>query len=415
MESQRVRQTRPPEPAPRAGPLASLTRPLAARETMPAPLRPARTLEDFTKPALLAPARLQAKLTINQPGDIYEQEADDVAAEVVASSAPPGLSPKCACGGTPGPDGECAACRAKRLGLQRRAATDSALAEVPSIVHEALQSRGQPLEPATRAFMEARFGHDFSRIRVHTDAPAAAAAQAANARAYTVGRDVVFAAGEYRPDTAAGQRLLAHELTHVLQQRADAGHGRAMLQRQSENPTEEPKEEEEPGKEEEPREESGEEGEPEKEEEPSKTCKNPLFLTHIELPLVADVYLRDGREISANDHAKIKAQSAKRCKLTHHLTHAGADITVDFFYTGRPCCDCSTGFVIVNGTVDGEEVYINKGLRSRRTCKGDPCCDVKKSFSIRGVERAGRKFSGRMNLGVWALKAKRKKGSKPRK
>ena len=222
MESQRVRQTRPPEPAPRAGPLASLMRPLAARETMPPTLRPARTLGDFSKPGLLAPARLQAKLTINRPGDIYEQP----------TSAPPRLSRRCACGGIPGPDGECAACRAKRFGLQRRAATDSALAEVPSIVHEALQSPGQPLEPATRAFMEARFGHDFSRIRVHTDAPAAAAAQAANARAYTVGRDVVFAAGEYRLDTAAGQRLLAHELTHVLQQRADAGHGRAMLQRQ---------------------------------------------------------------------------------------------------------------------------------------------------------------------------------------
>lgn len=179
-----------------------------------------------------APVPIQAKLTANPPGDVYEQEADRMAEQMVGSTYATGLSRKCACGGTPGSDGECAACRARRLGLQPRAATESALAEVPPVVHEVLQSPGHPLDPATRAFMEPRFGHDFSRVRVHTDAPAAASAQAVNAQAYTVGRDVVFGAGEYGPDTAAGQRLLAHELTHVLQQRAHAGNGRALLQRQ---------------------------------------------------------------------------------------------------------------------------------------------------------------------------------------
>jgi hypothetical protein len=66
--------------------------------------------------------------------------------------------------------------------------------------------------------MESRLGHDFSRVRVHTDAQAAESATAVNSLAYTVGRNVVFGAGQYRPDTAAGKRLLAHELTHVLQQ-----------------------------------------------------------------------------------------------------------------------------------------------------------------------------------------------------
>src|SRR5215217_7887171 len=104
----------------------------------------------------------------------------------------PLLQRKCACGGTPGPTGECAECRAKRLGLQRRATDRSELATVPPIVHDVLGSPGQPLEPVTRAFMEPRFGHDFSQVRVHTDAKAVESARAVNALAYTVGPTIVF-------------------------------------------------------------------------------------------------------------------------------------------------------------------------------------------------------------------------------
>ncbi|MGB9632210.1 MAG: DUF4157 domain-containing protein [Chloroflexaceae bacterium] len=89
---------------------------------------------------------------------------------------------------------------------------------MPPIVHEVLRSPGQPLDAETRAFMEPRFGHDFSRVRVHTDARAAESARAVNALAYTVGRDVVFGAGQYAPGASAGRRLLAHELAHVVQQ-----------------------------------------------------------------------------------------------------------------------------------------------------------------------------------------------------
>ena len=89
----------------------------------------------------------------------------------------------------------------------------------PPIVHEVLRSPGQPLDAATRAFMESRFGHDFSQVRVHSNAAAEQSARAVNALAYTVGRDIVFNAGRYAPKTSAGQRLLAHELTHVVQQR----------------------------------------------------------------------------------------------------------------------------------------------------------------------------------------------------
>ena len=81
---------------------------------------------------------------------------------------------------------------------------------------------GQPLDAATRASMEPRFGHDFGQVRVHTDEQTAQSAASYQARAYTVGGDIVFGAGEYDPGTREGQRLIAHELTHVVQQRGDA-------------------------------------------------------------------------------------------------------------------------------------------------------------------------------------------------
>jgi hypothetical protein len=89
---------------------------------------------------------------------------------------------------------------------------------VPPVVHEVLRSPGQQLDTNTRNAVEPRFGHDFSRVRVHTDAKAAQSARAVDALAYTVGSDVVFGANRYSPETPDGQRLLAHELAHVVQQ-----------------------------------------------------------------------------------------------------------------------------------------------------------------------------------------------------
>ncbi len=182
---------------------------------------------------------------------------------------------KCACGGVAGPTGECEACSKKRSPLQRRtlasATGDQSSAAVPSSVHQVLRGPGRPLDASTRAFMELRLGHEFtgiqnhaprsgsppaalslgmpnepaekdaeavaesvtrssptasaerfdlSHVRVHTDARAAASARDVNAHAYTVGHNMVFGAGQYAPNTASGLRLLAHELTHVAQQRA---------------------------------------------------------------------------------------------------------------------------------------------------------------------------------------------------
>jgi hypothetical protein len=115
------------------------------------------------------------------------------------------LQPKCGCGGQASLAGECNECRESRK-------------PAPEQVHEVINSSGEPLDASTRSFMEPRFGHDFSNVRVHTDARAAQTADALNAQAYTVGNHVVFGNGNYLPGTNTGQQLLAHELTHVVQQ-----------------------------------------------------------------------------------------------------------------------------------------------------------------------------------------------------
>ncbi len=94
--------------------------------------------------------------------------------------------------------------------------------EAPTSVYQALDTPGQPIDGPTRMDMEARFGHDFSRVRVHADARAAESARAVNAVAYTVGQDVVFGAGQFKPGASGRIALLAHELVHTLQQKRDA-------------------------------------------------------------------------------------------------------------------------------------------------------------------------------------------------
>jgi outer membrane protein OmpA-like peptidoglycan-associated protein len=168
---------------------------------------------------------MQARLVVGPANDRYEQEADRVAEHVVhmreSAVATPAalrssvsLQRKCACGGSG--DDECTCAKGGSV-LQRTASGDTSHV-APPIVHQVLGSPGQPLHPETRAFFEPRFGHDFSAVRVHTDALAAESARAVHARAYTVGSDMAFASGQYSPQSAEGRRLLGHELTHVVQQ-----------------------------------------------------------------------------------------------------------------------------------------------------------------------------------------------------
>jgi Domain of unknown function (DUF4157) len=160
---------------------------------------------------------LQAKLRIGQPNDICEHEADHVAEQVIRMPDPvlqrsypkydvddkKVLQTKELAGKTPLTQGQ----------------------DVPPIVQDVLNSPGQPLDSATRAYMEPRFGYDFSRVRVHTDEKAAESAQAVNALAYTVGHDVVFGTGQWQSApkiSVPRQRLLAHELTHVVQMQSSS-------------------------------------------------------------------------------------------------------------------------------------------------------------------------------------------------
>lgn len=109
------------------------------------------------------------------------------------------------------------------LGLQRSAgngAVAQLMEEERSPVHDVISSGGRPIEPDVREDMEARLGHDFSDVRIHDDAAAADSAKAVNAHAYTVGSNVVFQRNVYDPSSTAGKTTLAHELTHVVQQRS---------------------------------------------------------------------------------------------------------------------------------------------------------------------------------------------------
>ena len=185
-----------------------------------------RTIGNRAVNRLLQSRTLQAKLTVSQPGDVYEQEADRVADQVMRMPDPAvqRTCAPCAAGGPPCP--KCA--DEKKPTVQRKADLPAAPAQqgVPDDFVRDL-GPGQPLDSATRAFFEPRFGHDYSRVRVHANGEAATAASAVSARAYTLGHDIVFGSGEYAPTTAQGTRLLAHELTHVVQQ-AKGGAGSAV-------------------------------------------------------------------------------------------------------------------------------------------------------------------------------------------
>lgn len=158
--------------------------------------------------AMHAPA-LQTKRRVGRADDAYEREADSVADRVMRMPEP-------------GVQRKCSACEEEETLQRKEAGTASGNVSAPPVVGDVLSGAGRPLDGPVRSFMESRFGHDFSNVRVHTDGKAAESARSVNARAYTVGRDVVFGAGSYRPASSEGKRLIAHELTHVLQQKHTA-------------------------------------------------------------------------------------------------------------------------------------------------------------------------------------------------
>jgi outer membrane protein OmpA-like peptidoglycan-associated protein len=165
---------------------------------------------------------IQAKLTVGQAGDVYEQEADRIADRVMQMPDRPSSNQELSFSSVHASTAQrkCTACEEEKLQRKENGSKTETSDTAPSSVHEVLNSPGQPLDPATRAFMEPRFGQDFSRVQVHSGAAAEQSARDLNANAYTVGHNIVFGSGRFAPETQEGRRLLAHELTHVVQQSA---------------------------------------------------------------------------------------------------------------------------------------------------------------------------------------------------
>ncbi|MFP4343540.1 MAG: DUF4157 domain-containing protein [Anaerolineales bacterium] len=180
----------------------------STRTKPPAPSAPSPS--PAAQPAVTrrSPA-VQPKLTVSEPDDLYEVEAERTADVVMKMPAP----------ATPPPPDDDEQPGAPAV---QRAAQEAAPAVSPQVAQrvESLRGGGRPLPESERSFFESRMGADFSGVRVHTDATAGRTAQDLSARAFTRGNHIVFGAGEYQPGTPAGRHLMAHELTHVLQQGA---------------------------------------------------------------------------------------------------------------------------------------------------------------------------------------------------
>ena len=184
----------------------------------------------------------QSKLTINQPGDVYEREADTVADRVMRMTLPaigessfftaktPLVQPKCQhceeerkerLRAKSNVQRKCAECEMEEAAIQRKENGH----DTPGVDLDferytmGLHGRGNPLSAEERHFFEPRFNRDFSNVRVHTGLEASQSAQHIHSLAYTVGNNIVFNRGQYQPHSNQGRRLMAHELTHVVQQR----------------------------------------------------------------------------------------------------------------------------------------------------------------------------------------------------
>jgi hypothetical protein len=170
--------------------------------------------------SLFAPGNrffMQPKLTVNQPDDIYEQEADRVANDVMTMQSPVIQTKPLQISSI---QRICSHCEAEQKNMQRKRSGDGGVTadnELEGYVGN-LNSGGEALAEDVLSFFEPRFGYELSNVKVHTGLVAAKSAQSINALAYTSGNHIVFNSGQYSPDTDTGKQLLAHELTHVVQQ-----------------------------------------------------------------------------------------------------------------------------------------------------------------------------------------------------
>jgi hypothetical protein len=169
---------------------------------------------------LFAAGAIRAKLEVSQPGDPDEQEADRIAEQVVSGARPQPVRQSCAACSAGG--ATCPKCEQEHR-VRRKEARGHAPQQSPPLRSQipALRGGGQPLAPSVRAFFEPRFGVDFSRVRVHNDSQAHESARVLQAKAFTLGQDIVLGAGQFAPESPDGRRLLAHEMAHTLQPPGD--------------------------------------------------------------------------------------------------------------------------------------------------------------------------------------------------
>ena len=176
---------------------------------------------------------IQAKLNVSTPGDPLEEEADRVADTVMRMTDSQADSRVTVSTPLSQVNRKCLECEEEEGMLQGETEPGDQI-EVSRGVEtqiDTLRGGGQPLPESMRAHFEPRFGHDFSGVRLHTGTDAARLARSINAKAFTIGQDVAFGAGQYSPETNTGQRLLAHELTHTIQQGSSRGLSTPSLQR----------------------------------------------------------------------------------------------------------------------------------------------------------------------------------------
>ncbi len=179
------------------------------------------------------PLFFQPKLTINQPNDVYEREADHMADKVMRMTDASINQSTFFKPTNNTVQRKCQACEEEEKHVHRKEGSTGEVqgsSELDSYIGS-LHSTGQPIPEKTRSFFEPRFGRDFSNVRLHTGAVAAKSAQSINALAYTSGNNIVFNTGQYSPDSDSGKKLMAHELTHVVQQNGNIQP--KLIQRQS--------------------------------------------------------------------------------------------------------------------------------------------------------------------------------------
>lgn len=323
------------------------------------------------------PVRVQAKLKIGEPNDKYEQEADRVADQIMRMPEPETWEDGAGSGLNSNVHIQraCTECddelRRKPLEeeeedeiLQAKEMPGQASDATPDLAGQInkLRERGEPLPPDSRSFFESRFGHDLRDVRVHADVQAAQLAHNLNARAFTLGQNVVFGVSQYAPDTNRGRWLLAHELTHVVQQNRNTLNApRSLIQLEQAQPS------------------------------ANAPCINPLFYGHLDV-VGPDIYFRNEREMGAREwRRQMEADRQGRCSIEISrripINDRGNTVTLNvhlLYGLNGTCCECFRGRVAWDLTIDppGGDPYPVRQEEQLGNCAGEACCSIGRTLRI---------------------------------